>query len=127
MPHSPESIFSLDNANLKILFTVIAMRQARSPMTDFLKDCYFNGSVKTKNFVLTLHYAAWGGVFKKSFICVLLANTNPYRKRVLPVYQGPRGSCLMKKTRGRKSRAMVPLSMQVIILQTEIPIKNRSW
>jgi hypothetical protein len=25
------------------------------------------------------------------------------------VYQGPRGSCLMKKTRGRKSRVRVPL------------------
>jgi hypothetical protein len=26
------------------------------------------------------------------------------------VYQGPRGSCLMKKTRGRKSRVRVPLT-----------------
>jgi hypothetical protein len=27
------------------------------------------------------------------------------------VYQGPRGSCLMKKTRGRKSRVRVPLTI----------------
>jgi hypothetical protein len=38
-----------------------------------------------------------------------LASTNPYWKRLSPVSQGPRGSCLMKKTRGRKSRVRVPL------------------
>jgi hypothetical protein len=27
------------------------------------------------------------------------------------VYQWPRGSCLMKKTRGRKSRVRVPLNL----------------
>jgi hypothetical protein len=42
--------------NLTFYFT--ALGQARSPMTDFLKDCYFNGFCKgRKNFVLTLRYA----------------------------------------------------------------------
>jgi hypothetical protein len=34
------------------------MGQASSPMTDILKDCYFNGFCKgKKNFVLTPRYA----------------------------------------------------------------------
>jgi hypothetical protein len=40
---------------------------------------------------------------------IFSANTNPYWKRLYPVSQGPRGSWLMKKTRGRKSRVRVPL------------------
>jgi hypothetical protein len=30
------------------------------------------------------------------------------------MYQGPRGSCLMKKTRGRKSRDTVPLLKMIL-------------
>jgi hypothetical protein len=42
--------------NLKFYFT--AMRQLRSPMADFLIDCYFNGFCKgRKNFFLTPRYA----------------------------------------------------------------------
>jgi hypothetical protein len=42
--------------NLKFYFT--AMGQARSPMTAFLIDCYFNDFCKgRKNFVLTPRYA----------------------------------------------------------------------
>jgi hypothetical protein len=37
------------------------------------------------------------------------------------VYQGPRGSCLMKKTRGRKSRVRVPL-MSVFLLPILLPV-----
>jgi hypothetical protein len=49
-------VFLLDNAKFKILGT--AMKQARSPMADFLKDCYFNGFCKgRKNFVSTPRYA----------------------------------------------------------------------
>jgi hypothetical protein len=43
-------------SNLK--FYLIGMGQARSPMTDFLIDCYFNGFYKgRKNFVSTPRYA----------------------------------------------------------------------
>jgi hypothetical protein len=48
MPHMAESIFLLDNAKLKML----------SPMTDFLKVCYFDGFCKgRKNFVPIHRYA----------------------------------------------------------------------
>jgi hypothetical protein len=43
-----------------------------------------------------------------------------FKKRLKPVYQGPRGSCLMKKTRGHKSRVRVPygLAFPSILLLT---------
>jgi hypothetical protein len=39
------------------------------------------------------------------------ANLKPYAKRLKPVNQGPRWDCLMKKTRGQKSRDIVPLKV----------------
>jgi hypothetical protein len=39
-------------------FYIIAMGKARSPMTDFLKNCFFNDFCKgRKNFVPTSRYA----------------------------------------------------------------------
>jgi hypothetical protein len=73
MPHSAESIFLLDNAKLKILFS--AMGQARSPMTDFLIDCYFNSFCNgRKNFVSTprqkkLRAMPHSAELKKKFVC----------------------------------------------------------
>jgi hypothetical protein len=50
-----ELIF-LENAKLKILF--YCHGQARSPMTNFFIDCFFNGFCKgRKNLVLTPPYA----------------------------------------------------------------------
>jgi hypothetical protein len=40
---------------------------------------------------------------------IFSAKTKPYEKRLQPVNQGPRGSCLMKKNRGRKSCVRIPL------------------
>jgi hypothetical protein len=42
------------------------------------------------------------------------ANSNLYAKRLWPVYQGPRWSCLMKKIRGRKSCDAVPLFYKML-------------
>jgi hypothetical protein len=43
-------------------------------------------------------------------LSIFLSNFKPYSERI-PGYQGPRGNCLMKKTRGRKSRVRVSLSL----------------
>jgi hypothetical protein len=51
---------------------------------------------------------------------IFSAKTNPYWKRLLPVSQGPRGSCLMKKNRGRKSRVRVPLIKQQLTFSVAI-------
>jgi hypothetical protein len=53
----------------------------------------------------------------------IFANSKLYSKSLWPVYQGPRRCCLMKKTRGRKSRVRVPLissSKGVCILPLDI-------
>jgi hypothetical protein len=54
---------------------------------------------------------------------IFSANTDPYWKRLWPVSQGPRGSCLVKKTRGRKSRFRVPLNQGP---RTDVLMKKKS-
>jgi hypothetical protein len=44
----------------------------------------------------------------------IFANSKLYAKKLFPVYQGPRGNCLMKKNRGRKSRDMAPLQCRML-------------
>jgi hypothetical protein len=47
------------------------------------------------------------------FETIFLANMKPDAKRLQPVNQGSRGDCLMKNTKGQKSRDTVPLTFSV--------------
>jgi hypothetical protein len=60
------------------------------------------------------------------FTVEFFANLKPYSKSRLYVYQGPRGSCLMKKTWNKKSRVTIPIKKITIMSHTYLYLCNSS-
>jgi hypothetical protein len=48
------------------------------------------------------------------------ANSKPYSNRLHTMHQGPRGSCLLNKTKGRKSRVRVPFTRALSIIENKL-------
>jgi hypothetical protein len=93
---------------------VIGIVQDNLHMNVFSTDNPFKGSQSHSNmrFKVTAVSYLHSGVNDtdvQPMLSIIFANSKPYSKRLKTVYQGPRGSCLMKKNRGRKSRVRVPL------------------
>jgi hypothetical protein len=103
---------------------VIGIVQDNLPMYVFSIDIPFKGSQSLSNMrskVTAVSYllsgvndtavpcAAKSDFLIKKTVCLIIREDVRKKVGCSPVYQGPRGSCLMKKNRGRKSRVRVPL------------------